>query len=119
MIKSYEDLEVYQESYRLYIEIYKATISLPRYETYEMVNQLRRASLSIVLNIAEGYGKQSVADFKRFLSISIGSCNEVCVILNLLKDLEYIKVSNYTIWKERYTILGKRLYRLRETWEKL
>jgi four helix bundle protein len=79
MIKSYEDLEVYQQSYELYIEIYKATLNLPRYETYEIVNQLRRAALSIVLNIAEGYGKQSVADFKRFLSISIGSCNEVCV----------------------------------------
>ena len=116
MIKSYEDLEVYQKSYNLYIELYKATINLPRYETYEMVNQIRRAALSITLNIAEGYGKQSVADFKRFLSISIGSCNEVCVILDILKDLEFIEKVAYKKWKEEYTILGKRLYRLRETW---
>ena len=116
MIRSYEDLEVYQTSYKLYIEIYKMTINLPRYETYEMTNQLRKAALSIVLNIAEGYGKQSVADFKRFLSISIGSCNETCVILDLLKDLGYIEEGHHNKWKEQYKILGKRLYRLRENW---
>ncbi len=74
MIKSYRDLRVYQQSYELGKGIHQVTQQFPTHEQYELGRQLRRAALSIPLNIAEGYGKkESSADFKRFLLIALGS----------------------------------------------
>ena len=65
MIKSYRDLRVYEQSYELGKIIHQVTQEFPKEEQYEMGSQLRRAALSIPLNIAEGFGKKhSVADFK-------------------------------------------------------
>ena len=64
MIKSYEDLEIYQRAYKLALTIHRLTHKFPKYETYEIGSQIRRASLSVPLNIAEGYGKKvSSKDF--------------------------------------------------------
>ena len=58
-MKTYKELEVYQEGYNLTLEMYKMTKSFPKEEQYEIVSQLRRASSSIPMNIAEGYGRIS------------------------------------------------------------
>ena len=64
MIQSYEDLEVYKKSFQLAVRIYEQGKTLPKEETYGLINQMRRASVSIPLNIAEGYGKrESAAEF--------------------------------------------------------
>ena len=63
----HESLEVYKQSYELALSIYRFTETLPNDEKYGLVSQLRRASLSVPLNIAEGYGKQaSRAEYNRF-----------------------------------------------------
>ena len=118
VIKSYRDLEVYQLSYKLALSIHKMTQTFPKEETYEISSQMRRAALSIPLNIAEGYGKKSSAkDFKRFLKISLGSTNEMLVLISFVKDLGYITEEEYKEYSERYNMLGGMIYNLEKNWE--
>ena len=87
----YRTLEVYQKAYKLSLEIHRVTQTFPEFERYELGSQLRRATLSIVLNIAEGYGrKDTKAEFQHFLRIALGSCNETLVLLEMSKDLNYL-----------------------------
>ena len=110
MIKSYKDLKVYIKSYSLTLEIHQLTKQLPKTERYELGSQMRRAATSIPSNIAEGYGKKrSTAEFKRFLLMALGSCNELQVQINLCKDLNYIDDKEAEELLERYDILGRQL----------
>ena len=97
------------------LEVYHLTKEFPKEERYELISQLKRAALSVVLNIAEGYGRGSKAEFKHFLRNSLGSSNEVIVLLKLAKDLGFGETEKLI---HAYTLLGKRIYRLREIWEK-
>ena len=117
MIKTYKDLEVYKEGYQLALEIYKLTKRYPEDEKYVMTTQIRRASLSIILNIVEGYGRRSKDDFKRFLKISYGSVNEVEVLLELGKDLKYVEEETYKSLIEKYGLLGRKIFTLIEKWK--
>ncbi len=118
MIRSYEDLEVYKISYRLALEIHRISLILPEFERYELGSQLRRATKSIPLNIAEGYGKRSSSkEFKRYLAMAIGSCDEIKVILRFMMDLGYIDSKEYQEQKESYDIVGKMLYKLYKNWQ--
>ena len=118
MITSYKDLEVYQTSYSLALKIHQLTKEFPKHELYELGSQIRRASISIPLNIAEGYGKKSsLKDFKRFLSMALGSSNEILVLLDFIKDLGYIDKSNHIGFVSEYNVLGKRLYKMIESWK--
>ena len=114
-IKSYEDLEVYQKGYRLALKIHQLTQTFPGYEKYELGAQLRKAAVSIPLNIAEGYGRQSSSkEFKHFLRNALGSSNEVIVLLKMSKELGYIQEESLI---KQYDELGKQLYKLREVWQ--
>jgi four helix bundle protein len=116
IIKSYKDLEVYQEGYKLAIKIYKEVNSLPN-EAFELVKQTKRSAMSIPLNIAEGYGKkESVPEFKRYLRMAMGSANEIEVLLEMLKDLQYFEQTTYENYIEAYQVLGKRLNVLLNRW---
>ena len=87
----YKGLEVYQRAYKMAKEVHQATRTFPVIERHELGSQLRRASVSIVLNIAEGYGrKDSRREFQHFLRNALGSCNEVRVLLELLRDIGYL-----------------------------
>jgi four helix bundle protein len=116
VIKSYQDLEVYQEGYQLAIKLYKEVNELPN-EAYELVKQTKRSAMSIPLNIAEGFGKkESVPEFKRYLRMAIGSANEIEVLLEMLKDLNYFNQATYVSYIEPYQVLGKRLNVLLQKW---
>ena len=118
MIEGYRDLEVYRRSYELTKEILQLTLAFPKEERYEIVSQMRRASLSIPLNIAEGYGKkESAAEFKRFLLIAIGSANEMQVLLDISHDLGYVSAETHQKLLSEYDVLGKRLHTLVKNWE--
>ena len=118
MIKSYYDLEVYKDSYSLALQIHRMTKTYPKYERYEIGSQLRRAALSVPLNIAEGYGKKdSIADFKRFLRMSLGSCNEMHVLIDMSKDLHYIDEETHKKMWESYNVLGKRISTVIAKWK--
>lgn len=117
MIKSYTDLQIYKDSYRLSLYIYKLTQKFPKEEIYGLISQIRRASVSITLNIVEGYGRQSKEEFKRFLKISLGSNNETITLLELSKDLKYLNIEEYQKLKNEYILLGKRIHKVIECWK--
>jgi four helix bundle protein len=95
-INSYRDLLIWQKSMNLVTEIYKATSAFPREEIYGITSQIRRSSVSIPSNIAEGYGRNSTGDYKRFLHISLGSLYELQTQIEISNRLSYIDVDSYT-----------------------
>ena len=118
MIRSYEDIEAYQLAYQGSLEIHKLSLTFPKHEMQELGSQIRRSTKSIAMNIAEGYGKRiSIAEFKRFLLIAIGSCDEVRVQLDYSRDLDYISKEQHSALKERYNQIGKMLHGLYRNWK--
>ena len=86
---SFKDLIVWQKSYRLTREIYVFSGQFPKNELYGLVQQLRRAAVSIPSNIAEGYGRRHKAEYGQFLSIAYGSLCELETQYMLAVDLGY------------------------------
>ncbi|MDZ8066690.1 MAG: four helix bundle protein [Nostoc sp. DedQUE08] len=76
-IQSYQDLKVWQEAVNLAEICYRLTKTFPKEELYGMTSQIRRASVSIAANIAEGYGRKSRGEYIHFLYISQGSLKEL------------------------------------------
>lgn len=83
----YKDLIVWQKSKKLAVNIYKFTDYLPLKAKYSLVDQMRRAAISIPSNIAEGHERASTRDFIRFLSISNGSLAELITQLEITFEL--------------------------------
>jgi len=88
--KGYRDLIVWQKSMDLVTEVYSATKLLPRDEQYGLVNQLRRAVVSIPSNIAEGNSRNTTKEYVQFLNIALGSKAEVETQLEICLRLEYL-----------------------------
>ena len=113
----YEELKVYQRSYKASMVIYKITQRFPSEEMYGLTSQIKRAATSIPLNIAEGYGRRdSEAEFKHFLRTAIGSCYEMKVLIEMSKDLGFISVTQYERLYNEYEEIAKMLYKLRANW---
>ncbi len=118
MVRGYDDLIAYQKSYEMALHIYRRSERFPREERYGITNQIRRASLSIPLNIAEGYGKkESAAEFKRYLAMCQGSCNEVIVLVRFCRDLGYLEQAESEEMEKEYVEIGKMVYSLHRNWE--
>jgi four helix bundle protein len=94
MLKNYKELQVWQKSYKLCLEIYSITKGFPKDEQYGLTSQIRRASVSLPSNIAEGYGRKTTPDYLRSLYIAYGSCCELETQILLSGDLGYIKDTN-------------------------
>jgi len=75
--KSYRDLEVWQLAMALAKQIYAVTASFPSDERFGLINQMRRASVSVPSNIAEGHARASTAEFQPYISIAMGSVAEL------------------------------------------
>jgi len=88
---NFEKLEIWKLSLRAIKEIKEIVKKFPIEEKYILTDQIRRAVLSIALNIAEGFGRQSKKDFRRFISNAIGSALEVIACLKIARDLGYLK----------------------------
>ena len=113
-IVSFEDFEVFQRAYRLSLDIHRSSLNFPKAEQFALANQIRRASKSIVANIAEGYGKQkqSKPEFKRFLQMAVGSAEEMRVWIRYALDLGYITKEQWQAWRDEYLALVKMLQSL-------
>lgn len=89
-MRDYKKLEVWNKAYTLGITIYSITKTFPKEELHGLTSQMRRASLSIPLNIAEGSRKSTDKDYKSFIHIAYGSCAELEVQVMYAKDFNYI-----------------------------
>ena len=87
--KCFEDLFVWKKAHELVLSVYKATKKYPKDELYGLVSQMRRASISVPANIAEGFKKRTAAEKGRFLTIAHSSLEEVRYYLILSKELGY------------------------------
>ena len=89
-IRGYRDLIVWQDSMDLVVAIYRITATFPKDERFSLVDQLRRAAVSVPSNIAEGHGRSRTGDYLRHLSVAVGSLNEVETQVQIARRLEYI-----------------------------
>ena len=96
-MRNFEELIVWQKAMEFAEAVYKIQRKLPREETYGLGDQIRRAVVSIPSNIAEGCGRETDADFQRFLSIARGSLFEVRTQLDLAVRLGYVKLPGETL----------------------
>jgi four helix bundle protein len=117
-IKSFEDLLVFQRAYATSLEVHRASLTLPKMEQFALADQMRRASKSICANVAEGFGRQraSSAEFRRFLTMAIGSCDEMQVWTRYALDLGYVAQETAQAWKQEYVELAKMLHGLSRSW---
>ena len=110
-MEGYEGLSVYRKAYGLVVRVYKLVRSLPKEELYGLSSQMRRASVSVTLNIAEGYArKENPRDYRNFLLIAKGSCYEIQVLLKLCVSLDFfVKEDVQEMWND-YEEVCRMLY---------
>jgi four helix bundle protein len=93
----WKDLLVWQKSHNLVKFIYKTLAGFPKDERFVLIDQIRRASISIPTNIVEGHSKSSGKEFIRYLYISRGSLEELRYLILLSHELGHISVNQYNI----------------------
>lgn len=103
----FEQLNVWIESRSFIKNIYLICNKFPRSESYCLNDQIRRAAISIALNIAEGSDKKSDKDFIRFLRTSLGSVNEVVTALYIALDLKFITQNDFDMLYEQSNKISK------------
>ena len=118
-VTSFEDLDVFRRAYDLSLAVHKASLEFPRLEQFGLAEQVRRASKSICANVVEGFAKQrdSSAEFKRFLVIAIGSCEEMQMWVRYCKDLGYIDEPRFEAWYGEYKQIARMLRGLHRSWK--
>lgn len=109
---SYKDLTVWQKAFDLSLGVYKLTRDFPGEEIYGLTSQLRRASVSIPSNIAEGYGRGSRRDYRNFVSIARGSVLELQTQLAIAKELGYGRPDALQMMQAKAEEVGKMLWAL-------
>ena len=107
MIKVFKDLIAWQKAHELVLDVYKITKKFPDIERYGLENQLRRASVSITSNIAEGFGRNSRKEKLQFYSISRGSLFEVLDQLTIAKDLGYFESQEFIVLEEKINVCSR------------
>jgi four helix bundle protein len=94
-MKTFRELLVWQKSIALVTKVYKSTSLFPKEELYGLTSQIRRSSISVPSNIAEGYGRKTNKEFIRFLRISMGSLFEIQTQLKIAKNINFINKEVY------------------------
>ena len=94
-IKSFTDLAAWQESHKLVLLIYKVTNNFPKEERYGLIDQIRRASISVSSNIAEGFSRNSDLEKKHFYYQSLGPLTELQNQLLVAKDVGYLSKEGF------------------------
>jgi len=92
-IKTFRDLRIWQEGIKLVKGIYQLTKKFPKDEKYGLTTQMRRASVSVPSNVAEGFRRNYKKEFKQFLNIALSSLAELETQIVISKELNYINVS--------------------------
>jgi four helix bundle protein len=96
-MQDFRELKVWQKAHQLALAVYKVTALFPREELYGLTTQLRRSSVSVAANLAEGCVRKGDVEFARFCSIALGSASEMDYHLLLARDLELINARSYKV----------------------
>jgi four helix bundle protein len=110
VLQRFEQLEVWQKSHTLVLEVYQATARFPADEKFGLISQMRRAAVSIPANIAEGFKRAGLKDKAHFYNIALASLEELRYYFILCRDLGFsIDYENLTSQADQ---IGKMLYAL-------
>lgn len=119
-VRTYSDLLIYRQAYRLALDVSKLTRTFPRQEQHELGRQIRRSSRSVAANIVEGWTKRnSAAEFKRHLVIANGEAAETRFWLDLAADEGFADRSGCKELNVEYSKLGMMVHNLWKEWRKI
>jgi four helix bundle protein len=108
-IKSYKDLKIWQQGINLVKTIYGETKNYPKEEVYGVVSQIRRATVSVPANIAEGQARGGTKAFMQFLNIAKGSLAELETLMIISRELDYAKTESSTAIEEECQSLTRQI----------
>lgn len=114
-MNNFRNLDVWYKAVELATYVYQMTENFPKAELYGLTSQMRRSSVSISSNIAEGAGRGSKKEFKQFLNISTGSCYELETQLTISKNLKFLNDVDYENINDKLIEIQKMLYALRQS----
>jgi len=106
-IKNFTDLNAYKEAHKLVLVIYKFTNKFPKEERYGLINQMRRATVSITSNIAEGFSRNTIKDKCQFYTLAQGSLTELQSQLLISRDLSYLTKEDFNQIANQTVIVNK------------
>ncbi|MGZ6005376.1 MAG: four helix bundle protein [Candidatus Saccharimonadales bacterium] len=112
--KSFKDLLVWQQAYKLTIVVYRVTAKFPKAELFGLTNQLRRASVSVSSNIAEGFGRKGAKEKDQFYAMAHGSLTEVENQLLVAKGVNYLSPTEFNQLEEIRILTAKLLMGLQK-----
>ncbi len=118
MARLYENMEIYKLGYSFVFDIYDLTKNFPAHENNNIIWQMRRAAVSIPINIVEGSTRHSEKAFLSFLTYAYGSTKELEVLLSLSKDLRYINQKEYSEAQKKLDELMAKLFKFMNNIEK-
>lgn len=114
-MNNFRKLCVWKKAVALATIIYKKTELFPKHEIYGLTSQIRRSTVSIGSNIAEGAGRGSSKEFRQFLNIATGSCFELETQLTISKNLGYLKENDFRSLLQLVIEIQKMLHSLKRT----
>ena len=113
-MRDFKKYDIWKLSHAFTLKVYALTKTYPKDEIYGIISQIRRASSSIPTNISEGCGRDSDAEFNRFLTIALGSASEVEYLIILSKDLNYIDENTFILLNEEINTIKRKIYSLKQ-----
>ena len=114
-MNNYKELNVWKEAVESSVEVYKITSSFPKTEIFGLVQQMRRASISVSINIAEGAGRNNKGEFRHFLGIAVASMCEVESQIIVSSRLGFINLDEIKTELDRIDKIQKMIYKLIKT----
>ena len=114
-MRPHEKLDLWKKAIEFVVAIYKVTEGFPKDEKFGLTSQIRRASVSIVANVAEGAGRRSAKEFRQFLSHSQGSASEVDTELVIAQRLNYVSATDYKRLADDLDHIGRMITRLSQS----
>ena len=117
-MKPHKNLNAWLKSFDFVKEIYSVTKKFPDEERYGLISQIKRAAVSVPVNIAEGAARKSGKEFTHFLHIALGSLTELDTLLLLSFELKFINKEDADMLIEKLDVIGKLIYGLIKSIEK-
>lgn len=112
-MQSFRELNVWQRSHTLVLQVYRVSAGLPSSERFGIQSQLRRAATSVPANIAEGSKREAQLEYAHFLNIAEGSLSELDYLLLLSRDLGFVEAAQADRLRSEADVIGRMLSSLR------